>query len=54
MKPNSTFKFKKEYKTFVASIPDREKRNFMKNVFIQAQISEEEAKKKSLKGKDKE
>ena len=54
MKPTSAFKFKKEYKCFVASIADREKRNYMKNVFIQAQLSEEEAKKKSLKGKDKE
>lgn len=41
MKPTSTFKMKKQYKMLLCNYKDKETRNFMKKLFIQAQLIEE-------------
>lgn len=40
---NSTFKMKKQYKRLLANYKDKELRNYMKKLFIQAQIIAEKS-----------
>lgn len=54
MKTNSSFNLKKEVKIALANILDKHKRGEMLRLFIDAQISYEQAKRTPLKMKDKE
>ncbi len=54
MKTNNTFNLKKEYKRLLASITDKHQRGEYLRYYIDAQLSYEQAKRQSIKTKEKE
>lgn len=52
MTPDKNFKFQKSSKMIMASIADKEARSIYKRSMIQAQLSEEAAKRAALKSRD--
>lgn len=52
MTPDKNFRFKREHKVVMASMPNKEARGVYKRAMIQAQLAEEAAKRAALKSRD--